>query len=199
MNYIIPTRETTPEAIRRYRELLIDKLHERCINLQIADDKSRLRIRDLRAKDLGLSNWAVPDRQRHVTFVNYGLPQNMVIGIYGILQLGTDPTANSITFKVGKTGATCYGIHDLDVIYAEWPIIAKLSDILRSHDDLKEILNNPDLVNSLLSNPMEGYLTEPYCYDPTYTVYIELDLSHSGNNYLVLRGLVCEPRGLNIL
>lgn len=195
MAYIIPSREISIENRQKFRTMCVEQLIGRALDLGIAHQRESLTIKGLRPEHLGLMWWEVPKYQRSVKFVDHQIDDNKVIGIYKVLQLAVKPTARTITFKVGPTGAKTQGKFDLDGIYAEVPILAHLDDLLETSDDLIEIAENATVLKNLLGNPMEGYITEMIRYDPKDHALIELNVSESSDNYLVLGGFVCGHKG----
>lgn len=197
MSYILPSREVSIKDRQAYRQACTEYIINRALSLAIGRGREELMIRQLLPEDLGLINWFVPSYQHSVKFVNHPIDKGAVIGIYKVLQLGVRPTARKISFRVGRSGATTLGIYDLDIIYSEIPILTQLKDLLQHSEDLSILLENKELVENLQANPMEGYFTEPIRYDPESHALIELSVSESSDNYLVLCGFVCERVGKN--
>jgi len=200
MGIIVPTRDTELEDRRHFKRLVRETLVSRALGIGITRYPEALIIRDLLPIDLGLVDWTVPtDQLCHlVKLVNHEISANTLIGIYSVLQLGVKPTATTIKFRLGYYGSTTLGLHGLDVIYAEMPIIAQLKDIIKGREDLQVLLENKELVSALQGNPMEGYFSEPYIYMPNHIVNIDVSVRENSDNYLVLGGFVCELAGMSV-
>lgn len=191
MSYIVATRDIAIKDRALYRQQSVEYITRGCLEQGIARDIWKLKVRDLLPIDLGLLSWEVPKHQRFVRFVQHTVRENTVLCIYKVLQIGADPTARLITFRLGRN--ITLGKHNLDIIYSELPIMKQLKDVIKSQESLIEIIKNNALKHYLLSNPMEGYFTEPFIYIQGSDVVIDLELSHSGDNYIVLGGFVAEP------
>ncbi len=192
-SYSIPCWDLKKDTKRQYREATIRALQAR---YSVKSSTTNTSVRQLLSKDLGLRSWRTPPQvvEESAVWINQTVRRQQAIAITGIIQLDKNPKVSTVKIRMGFSGVTTLGIHDIDELYSLLPIIKRL-DSFREEDELYERFG------SLADIRMAAYFSEPYVFDPEGIIHITVE-SPEGNktgDRLMLSGFVIEPAGMTIM
>lgn len=206
---LIPAWELSMEKIEAYRHATEKQLIKTALSYGIGSsnyDESYIEIRDLQARDLNMQSWeAIANlmQTRPVgvdiwsDFINTTVSPNQMIAITKIIVLSLKPTAKYIKFNWLGNIET-FG---LEKIYAGIPTVGGLLNLLSDPLD-RQVLERlaDETLPPIMGQRAEGWLSEPILLKPNQNIKFELGYDRAGANqepnYIVLDGLVAQPKGL---
>jgi hypothetical protein len=199
-NYSIPTWELPKSNKQQFRKAALESLIKRARELAFTsayydknyplEEPRDLTIRELKATDLGLVKWGTPKLtpNTYIPWVDHSILANNIIVIFAVSLLSKVPHVTSIRAGYPSMVWDFVEVEKLQVIL---PLLNKLRDY-STKDSFSKIYDLSEIV-------MEAYLSEPWKLDPGNLLRLEVFSPEAApGDRILLRGLVAEPKGMNI-